>query len=438
MKFILALLVYKITSFVLRAFHKSEDFAGKLALFIYPNILSNVELPKCVVAIVGSNSKTSIANMINNVLIKSNYKVGYDDNSSNSLESVVSLILRNTTIDRKCLIDVILFEIESINVQDIFSKLSPNYFVVNSIYRNSSTKSGSTDYLLRELKKAMDSKSTVLLNVDDPLALVLDSKDLNSYYYGINDIKYAKKDNNYIGNDAYYCPRCKTKLVYSYHQFGHIGKYNCPKCKLTRQKPNYSISKIDLEKNLITINNLNKINLTDNSIIYAYDMLAAYSLCNLIGVDQKNITKILNCEIEKKSPINFKLGIDRGVLLLSEYENQISYNQNIEFIVSQKEDCSVLLFIDDKNIGANTSWLWDISFELLADKHINEIVASGLYASDIIERLSFSGINMNKVYKINNIKEAIKHIKQNETNYVFAITNNKDKDKFIKEVDAQW
>ncbi|MBR6952593.1 MAG: hypothetical protein IKH66_02110, partial [Campylobacter sp.] len=48
--------------------------------------------------------------------------------------------------------------------------------------------------------------------------------------------------------DGYYCPICKSKMIYDYHHFSHVGKYRCSKCDFSRPEPEYAITQIDLEK----------------------------------------------------------------------------------------------------------------------------------------------------------------------------------------------
>lgn len=438
MKFIFGLLIFKIISLILKLLGKNANVAGKVVLSIYPNILNDVELPEYVIAITGSNGKKSTATMINEVLTKSNYRVGFNGDNYNTLKDIATLILKDTTIDGKYHNDVILFEVDVENTNIIFSHITPTHVLINNIHRNQESKNGSYDYLLSRLKKAISPKNILVLNADDPLVSALDSNDLDSYYFGISNAIYAKKENDYIYDDGYYCPRCKSKLIYSYHQFAHIGKYRCSKCKFARQKPKYEATGIDLVDSTITINNKYEINLSFNSVCCAYNTLAAYSICSLIGVNRSDIVNALNNRTDNEYSVCFKLGLNRGEILTSNYENPVSYNQNIEYIIDQEENCRIILMIDDPSIICNTSWLWDINFELLADKHIKEIIVTGLCISDIIGRLSYANINMNKVYANKNIEEAIAYAKEGQSGYIYVLTSDKDKARFISKVDAQW
>ena len=69
MKYI-AIIVCKILRVIGKVVHKGSSMPGQIALKIDPNILSKIKLPKYVIAVSGSNGKTSTVETINQVLTK--------------------------------------------------------------------------------------------------------------------------------------------------------------------------------------------------------------------------------------------------------------------------------------------------------------------------------------------------------------------------------
>ena len=415
---------------------------GKIVLKIFPNILSSVKMPKYVIAVTGSNGKTSTTEMINEVLTNAGYTVAYNSEGSNQIDGVATLVLSNCSLDGKLDKDVLLLESDERYAQYSFKYFTPTHYVVTNLYRDQMTRNGNPEFVLGEIKKSISPKATLILNADDPSIASLDSNDNLSYYFGINDNQYVKEENNFLYDDGYYCPKCKSKLIYDYHQFGHVGNYHCSKCKFTRKKPDYYISDIDLVKGSLTINKKYDIKLAFKSTYNAYNILAAYAVASLVGVQAKNIVSSLNNYLVKNGRVKkFKLGLNRGTLLISKHENSVSYNQNIEYVVNQKKDCTVFLMVDAisrKYFTSETSWLWDINFELLAKSSVKKIVVTGIYASDIACRLQYANIDFNKVYINKNIDEAIEYTKENSIGYIYVLTCFSDEHKFIKSVEATW
>lgn len=442
MRMTFTILLTKLIRLILKGFGRGSSMPGKIALKLYPNILSKIEMPEYVIAVTGSNGKTSTVEMIHQVFEKAGFSVAYNFEGSNQIDGAATLILSNCTNSGVFKKDVLLLETDERYAQYTFKYITPTHYVVTNLYRDQMTRNGHPEFVLQEIKKSINKKSILLLNSDDPLIASLDSNDNLSYYFGINDNQYTKEENDFLYDDGAYCPRCKSKLVYDYRQFGHVGKYHCTKCKFKRNNPNYFVSDIDLDNGEIKINNKYKIELAFNSIYNAYNILAAFAVTNLIGVEPKTIVQALNNYLVKNGRVKkFKLGINRGTLLISKHENSVSYNKNIDYVVGQKENCTVFLMIDAisrKYFTSETSWLWDINFNNLASKNISKIIVTGLYSSDLATRLKYTNIDFSKVYINKNIHEAVEYTKENAIGQIYVLTCFSDEQKFIKEVSATW
>lgn len=413
---------------------------GKIALFLYPNFLKKIKLPEITIAVTGSNGKTSTVEMINEILTQAGYSVAYNSEGSNQIDGIATTILTNCDYSGSFDKDVLLMESDERYAQYTFKYFSPKYFVITNLFRDQMTRNGNPEYVLSQVQKAINKDMKLVINADDPLIATLANE--NTCLFGINENLYSKDENNYIYDDGYYCPKCKSKLVYDYRQFGHVGSYHCSNCDFTRGKLNYFVSEIYLNKKEIVINNGYKVNLAFDSIYNIYNILASFAVCNLVGVDPSIIVSSINNYLIKNGRIiNFKLGNNRGLLLISKHENSVSYNQNIEYITSQKKNCTVILIVDSisrKYFTSDTSWLWDINFESLNNDYIDEIVVTGQYSADLAERLEYAGIDMSKVYIDKNIKPALKYASDIDNKFIYTLTCFSDENKFLNRTGATW
>ncbi|MGN1137804.1 MAG: Mur ligase family protein, partial [Ruminococcus sp.] len=75
MRKLFTILICKILKFVGGLIGKGSSLPGQIALKIYPDILGSIELPKYIVAVTGSNGKTSTVEMIAHTLCASGKKV---------------------------------------------------------------------------------------------------------------------------------------------------------------------------------------------------------------------------------------------------------------------------------------------------------------------------------------------------------------------------
>ncbi len=408
---------------------------GKIALKLYPDILNKIQLPKYIIAVTGSNGKTSTVEMIHEVLDKSNISYAYNYEGSNQIDGVATLILNNCNFKGKFLKDVLLLESDERYAQYTFKYFAPTHYVINNIYRDQMTRNGNPEFVLKEIKKSIHPSSKLIINADDPLLYkLIDNNEV--IYFGIDDNKNTYKENNYPYDDGYYCPKCNRRLIYDYHRFGHIGSYHCDNCGFKRQTVKYSVSAIN--DDFITINNKFNIKIAFRTVHNIYNVLAAFSVCAEIGIEEDKIVDALNNYLIKNGRIKtFEIGNNKGTLLISKHENSVSYNQNIAYIVDKNEDATVVIIVDAisrKYFTSETSWLWDINFELLNSDHIKKIVLTGQYVYDLASRFEYAGIDFKKIYLNSNINEAINYLKDNNENYIYVLTCFSDEHKFTKEV----
>ena len=443
MRKLLAILLCKLGKKLGSYIGKGSSMPGKIALKVCPDILSRIELPDITIAVSGSNGKTSTVEMIHGVLEKAGYSVAYNFEGSNQIEGVATVILNNCDNRGRFQKDALLMEVDERYAKYIFRYFTPKYFVINNLYRDQLTRNGSPEFVLREIEKGIVPGSMLVLNADDPLVSSLSYRhDNETCFFGINDNQYVREECDSVYDDGYYCPVCKSKMVYDYHQFAHVGKYKCSKCSFERKDPDYYISDIDLENGEIRINKKYRLSLAFNTIFNAYNVLASFAMGSLLGIDSKILVSTLSEYLIKNGRIKqFTAGKEKGTLLISKHENSVSYNRNLEYIANYDGDVSLMLIIDDisrKYFTSDTSWLWDISFEMLNSENIKQIIVAGKYINDVATRLEYAGVDMSKVILRKNVDAAVAYLRfKSVADNLFAMTCFSDEGKFIREVEAE-
>ena len=105
---IIAIILCKILRVVGKAVGKGSSLPGKFALKVCPNVLSKIKLPEKIVAVTGSNGKTSTVEMIAHILRENGLSVVYNAEGSNQIEGVTTFILSNASLFGKVKGDVLL------------------------------------------------------------------------------------------------------------------------------------------------------------------------------------------------------------------------------------------------------------------------------------------------------------------------------------------
>lgn len=439
MKKTLAIIVCKLVRIVGKLVGKGSSLPGQIALKIDSNILKEIKLPKYVIAVSGSNGKTSTVETIRQVLVNAGYKVAYNFEGSNQIEGVTTLLLTDATLSGRCKSDVILLESDERYARYSFKHITPTHFIITNLYRDQLTRNGNPEWIYSALKESIHDETKLFLNADDPLVSMFGINHDNTVYYGVN--KY--EDNPRIGayDDGVYCPNCKHKMIYNYRHYSNIGDYKCTNCSHKKNDTKYAISEVCLKGDAyLVIDNKYKINLALKSIYNAYNLLATYSLCKEIGVDSEIIINALNNYVLKNGRVTkFRLGEKDGTLLTSKHENSTSYNQSISVLKNEEQDLSVMILVDAisrKYFTSETSWLWDIDFDGLNIPNVKNVVLAGLYASDLAERFEYTSVNKNIVHVEKDIQKALDYLKDNTNGYKYVLTCFSDMSKVLDKVEV--
>ncbi|MCR5636121.1 MAG: MurT ligase domain-containing protein [Clostridiales bacterium] len=441
MRKLAAILICKLVRFVGSFVGKGSSLPGRYALKICPDILKKVTLPEKIIAVTGSNGKTSTVEMIASVLKNSGLKVAYNVEGSNQIEGVTTMILDNCTLSGRVKADVLLIESDERYAKYTFKWFSPTYYIITNLYRDQLTRNGHPMWVFDAVKESIPDDSTLVLNADDPFVSLFGKDRDNVIWFGVDKCDIDTEIFEGVYNDALYCPACHKPMKYEYYHFNHIGKYLCESCGFKRNDTQYTVTNVDLENGLITIDGNYNVKLAFKSIYNIYNILAAFTACSLAGVEKEKIAALMcNYILKNGRFIRFTLGKHQGTFLVSKHENSISYDMSFKYISESGKVCSVIIIVDAisrKYFTTETSWLWDINFDLLGCTHIKNIYLCGKYCNDLALRTEFSTIDKSKIKVYESIDEACRHIRHNDYEDLYAVTCFSDKAKFLSNIEIK-
>lgn len=435
------ILVCKILRFIGKLIGRGSSMPGQIALKLSPKILSKVKLPDKVIAVTGSNGKTSTVEMIAYILEKEGKKVIWNREGSNQIEGVTTLILSNCTLGGKLKGDVLLLESDERYSKFTFSHFSPTHYVITNLYRDQLTRNGHPEWVFDAIAPSVTEKSTLILNADDPLVSLFGKDRENVVWFGMDKQDFSFSENNSVYDDGAFCPCCKKPMKYNFRHYNHIGDYFCENCGHKKHPTDFTITSADLENGVVTINGKEKITLAFKSIYNVYNILACFAVCSLVGIDEEKIAAAVSDYVLKNGRVvQYKLGNSNGTFLVSKHENSISYDQSIRYIVGQNQPCGVIIIVDAVSRRYSTgeiSWLWDIDFELLNAPCVEKIYLLGAHCEDLRTRFSFTEIPAEKLYTNPDIEAAIDEIKTENREKLYTVTCFSDKAKFLSKVEVQ-
>lgn len=438
MKKFLTILITKLLRFAGKLIGRGSSKPGQVALRLCPDILSRMELPKYIIAVTGSNGKTSTVEMIAHILTKNGLTVAWNKEGSNQIEGVTTLVLGSATLGGKVKADILLIESDERFARYTFKYIRPTHYVITNLYRDQLTRNGHPEWVRDALADSITDGTQLILNADDPLVSAFGQGRDNVIWFGADKLSTDTEDLVSVYNDGAYCPICKAPMVYSTHHYNHIGHYRCTACGYHRHDTQYTITSVDMDKGEMTIDGTHTITLALKSLYNIYNILSAYTVASIVGIDGAKIAADMNRYVLKNGRvITFSLGSRRGTMLTSKHENSISYDQSIRVAAAYKEGCDVLIIVDAvsrKYFTSDVSWLYDIDFEMLGSDNIHQIVLAGKYVNDLAVRFSYTDIPNEKIRLFESIDEAADYLNSDRSEYIYVITCFSDKGKFLVKV----
>ena len=439
MRKFLAIVLCKLGRFAGKLVGKGSSLPGKLALKVCPDILSRVRLPGRIIAVTGSNGKTSTVEMIAAILRAEGQRVIYNEEGSNQIEGVATLILTSATLGGDVRADVLLLESDERYARHTFRWFHPTELVVTNLYRDQLTRNGHPEWVYDAILPAIHPETELILNADDPLSSCFARGHEKVRWFGLDRCAGDLDAPSGVYRDGAYCPVCHAAMEYDYVHYNHIGAYRCTKCGHRKPATDYTVTAADLEKGVLTIDGTVTVELAFRSIYNVYNILAAYAVCRRAGAAAETAAGVLSRYLLKNGRMQtFRLGARHGTLLTSKHENSIAYDTNLRYIAASGEDCAVLVIVDAvsrKYFTSETSWLWDIDFGQLEAPHVKEIVLSGRYCNDLAERFSSTELKNWRVQP--DIAAAAAELREAGNEALYVVTCFSDREKLLSHVERE-
>lgn len=354
-------------------------------------------------------------------------------------EGVTTMILNACSLNGECKKDVLIIESDERYLRHTLKHFRPKYLVVLNLYRDQLGRNGHPELIYDIIKEAIADDIHLVLNADDPLVASYGFNRDNVTYFGMNKNDFSTEEFVGAANDGAFCPVCKEPMAYDFYHYNHIGSYKCQACGYKRMSPQYTVTNLDLANKQLTINNKHKITMDLSSVFTAYNLLAAFAVAKLVGVKEEKIIEPLNEYVLQNGRVQkYDINGKPCTILMAKHENTVSYNQNLLHIVRENIPSTVVLILDDvsrRYFTVETSWLWDIDFDLLKNDSVKKIIIGGRYVHDYTTRLEFAGIDMKKVVGFEDLDDMMKEVKEKpKGDMIYLVTCFLDKTKFIARI----
>lgn len=404
-RYYLAFYLAKLSVVALKIIRRdATQFPGKLAITICPNFLQMIEKPKTIIAVTGTNGKTTVCNMIEDCLRENNYEFIDNQLGSNTNSGIASTFIKGTKLSGKQKKDMAVFEIDERSSIRIYPFMKPTYLICTNLFRDSLMRNAHTEFISSMLTNNIPKETKLILNGDDLIVSNL-APDNERVYFGINRLDTDTDTCQNIARDIIVCPKCDSKLKYEFVRYNHIGRAHCSKCDFSSPKIDYEVTNIDFENKKMTIRHEEKNEVYDiinNNIINIYNMLATITLLRELGFTNEQINPVLKKQkIVDTRYFKETVGKVEVVTQLAKGMNPIACSRAFDYVRKENGNKAVFVLLDDLHEAAsgseNIAWHYDTDYEFLNDDSIKQILTAGARYLDTKVRLEMADIPMEKV-----------------------------------------
>ncbi len=403
LRFYVALWAAKCAILALRLLRRNAThYPGVIALKLCPDFLKLLKKPQTIIGVTGTNGKTTVANLVTDILTDQGHKVLSNRLGGNILGGITTVLLRGVGVFGGCKYPMAVLEMDERSSRLVFPHVQPDYLLCTNLFRDSFKRNAHSEYIQAILKKGIPAKSQLLLNADDLIACGIRT-DNDCSYFGVARLPNEEAGAENIIRDVSACPQCGHPLTYDFCRYNHVGQVHCDHCGL--RSPHAAVQAVWASDGVLQVrieDTVHSFPLTGDNITDIYNTTAAIALLTKLGLTVEQIADSLTrCGIVKSRFDCVKVGDKQVIMNLAKGQNPIACSRVFDYIRKTPGKKAVLILVDDAGDAATTSeniaWIHEADFEFLNQDDIVQIVAGGVRCQDYRVRLLLAGVPAEKI-----------------------------------------
>ena len=427
LRFYFALFFAKCTALVLKLIgRKGTSMPGSWAIILCPDFLGRIEKPKRVIGITGTNGKTTVANMVEDVLEDQGYDFTCNRSGTNVNTGVASSLIADSTFWGRPKKDLAVFELDERSSPKILQHIKPELLLCTNIFRDSYKRNAHMEFILDILNKSIPLETKLILNGDDLLCAGIRPEN-ERVYYGIQQMPGETPEIKNIVCDVRSCPQCAESLTWDFIRYHHIGRAHCQHCGFVSPGCTYEVTDIQSADMEIRIGDEKcRYPLANDSLINVYNSLSAVAFLSEFGIPRdKIIGSMRMLSISESRYQETTVNEKKIILHLAKGQNPVACSRVFDNVRKYPGRKAAMLFIEDYFDAAksveNMSWLYDTDFEFLGDESITQIVVAGARHLDTYVRLLLADVPEERISHTTENNDAAAFLKPELFDAVFIL-----------------
>ena len=419
LQYFFALYVAKAAQGFLKILGRNATYLpGKIAIRLCKDFLKYHTPPKTVIAITGTNGKTTTSNLVTSILRTNGYSITNNSYGSNVQAGVISALIEDTDLRGRPKKDIAVLEVDERSSLLVYPHLKPDFLVCNNIMRDSIKRNAHTEFISYIISSALTASTKMIVNADDLIAANIGHPEASRVYFGLEAEQPEVSLPQHI-LDIVYCPACGGNLKSEYVRYNHIGRHYCEKCGMRSPAPNYAVTEINRTENTFTVRIQEQtatFRLVNDNVVNVYNSCGVVALLSELGLTAEQIAKGFdNVEIVKTRFDSVQSGDLNITLLMSKGQNPIACSRCFDYVAKAPcDDKGVIVMIDDLHDNDHdseaTCWLYDCDYAAFADPSVKQVLFAGPRGKDHYLRALLAGVDPAKILTTESCADAAKHI----------------------------
>ena len=396
----------------------ATSLPGALALKICPDILGYAAKNVDIIAVTGTNGKTTSARIIERALQNSGRSVCANRSGANLMPGITAELIMNKRLSGSVKCESAVIECDEAACRLVLGKLRPHVLLVTNLFRDQLDRYGTVTYPRDCIAAGLrDTPETIaVINADCPMAASVSRLCQNkTVYYGLGE---HKKTCVGSGEDDT-CPVCGKRLGYKGLSYANLGVFSCS-CGFARSKPDVSAESVFPDGSFI-------LRADGDKTVCAPALPGLYNVYNSVGA----VAAAVACGVPLKQAADAAQDFDCGFGRMESFplgkrgarmiliKNAAAADQTLNEVCRAPGEKTLVLAVNDRTAdGTDISWLDEADFGMLARRgKIMRVYVCGDRAEAAEKRLKRENIPCQSCGNYDKLIESLR----DKDNFIFIL-----------------
>ena len=388
----------------------ATSLPGALALKICPDILGYAAKNVDIIAVTGTNGKTTSARIIERALQNAGRSVCANRSGANLMPGITAELIMNKSLFGSTRCESAVIECDEAACRLVLGKLRPHVLLVTNLFRDQLDRYGTVAHPRDCIAEGLrDTPETIaVINADCPMAASVSRLCQNkTVYYGLGE---HKKTCVGSGEDDT-CPVCGKRLGYKGLSYANLGVFSCS-CGFARSKPDVSAESVFPDGSFV-------LRADGDKTVCAPALPGLYNVYNSVGA----VAAAVACGVPLKQAADaaqdFDCGFGRRGARMILIKNAAAADQTLNEVCRAPGETTLVLAVNDRTAdGTDISWLDEADFGVLARRgKIMRAYVCGDRAEAAEKRLERENIPCQSCGNYDKLIESL----QDEDNFIFIL-----------------